>query len=298
MQVSQTVGSMKSSLSLKRKFYTALLVLLVAFASMVTATFAWYIYNTSAHTTKLRMAAGSSVSLQISDEYNGTYSSSVVLDSFTGRLTPVSADQIVNDDDETLFQKVAGFTDGPANGPTLLASVFKNAAEADYYKTELFLRSSGGDCDLYLSDIGFEDSDSRLPISTAIRLGFVVHKPGSNGSVDEQFIFAINPDEHNPQAEYNTATGQEGYVLDSSKKDGTTLSFEPFTPDNYAEYDENDGTVTLKKNSEMLCQLKGGDSPVEIDVYIWLEGCDKDCTGSLSNTTLKDISLSFVGYQK
>ncbi len=285
-----------STLKLKRKFYIALLALLIAFGTMVTATFAWYIYNTSAHTTKLRMAAGSSVALQISTSYNGNYSSTALLESFTGRLVPVSADKIVDSSDRPLFQKVSQFTDGKGSQPARVASVFNNAVETDFYRTSLYLRSNGGSCDLYLADIGYKDSSSTQPISTAIRVGFVVHTPGSSGSVQEQLIFAINPEGANPNAQYNTATGEEGFVLNSARKDGSTVRFSPYTSNNYANYNESTGQVSLKSNSVKFCELEEDASPVKVDVYIWLEGCDKDCTDSLGSMTLKDVSLSFVGY--
>ena len=51
---------------LKRKFTGALLALLITFLAVASATYAWYIYNTSQHTTNVRMAAGAGVNLQIS----------------------------------------------------------------------------------------------------------------------------------------------------------------------------------------------------------------------------------------
>ena len=50
---------------LKRKFTGALLALLITFLAVASATYAWYIYNTSQHTTNVRMAAGAGVNLQI-----------------------------------------------------------------------------------------------------------------------------------------------------------------------------------------------------------------------------------------
>ncbi len=286
----------KESRHLRRTLFAAIITLLVALAAMVTATFAWYIYNTTAHTTKVRMAAGSSVSLQISNAYDGNYGSSTLLDSFTGLLDPVSTNVIVTGADTPLFQKVDEFEQRGTTQNTLFAKIFKSAEAQDYYKTSLFIRAAGMDCGLYVADIGYRDADANLPISTAIRVGFVVHTPGRSGAVASQYIYAINPAGHNPEANYNTATGEEGYVLDSARTDGTTVRFPPFVPDNYAIYDEATGEAELKPASEKLCDLIADDAPVQVDVYIWLEGCDEDCTSSLGGATLKDVSLSFVGY--
>ena len=91
-------------------------------------------------------------------------------------------------------------------------------------------------------------------------------------------------------------------MLDCTKTDGTTVAFTPYTSDAYCVYEQNTGEVTLKKNSLKLCTVSGQDKaagePVQIDIYIWLEGCDEDCTGNLSSQTLKNLSVSFAGVVK
>ena len=84
---------MNESKKLRRSLITAALALLAALFSVTAATFAWYIYNTSARTTQVKMAAGSSVSLVISNARDGEYKSSTVMEDFKGLLTPVSTDK-------------------------------------------------------------------------------------------------------------------------------------------------------------------------------------------------------------
>ena len=287
------VGKQENPRQLRRRFTAAMVALLLTFLAVSSATYAWYIYNTSRHTTNVRMAAGAGVNLQISNSYSGTYGSAAVLDSFAGQLVPVSTNRISGG-----FQKVLGFTEGSSQSG-LVASIFGSGEQTDYYQTSLFLRTNGTSTDIYLSDIGFEDSDEKNPISSAIRVGLVVHQAGQNQSVDGEYIFAIS-DKKNPQADYNTATGREGYVLDSSRTDGSTVAFSPYTTDAYCEYNQNTGTVTLKDSSLKLCTITGaGDgavgTPVEIEIYIWLEGCDEDCTANLCSQTLRNLSVSFAG---
>lgn len=291
-----TKSDISSRKRLKGRLTTGTVALLIALLAVVSATYAWYVYNTSRHTTKVRMAAGAGVNLQISNSYSGTYGSAAVLDSFSGRLNPVSTNRISGG-----FQKVLGFTNGTENQSNLVASLFGKGDYSDYYKTSLFLRTNGNSTDIYISDIGFEDSDEKNPISSAIRAGFVVHREGRNQPSQGEYIFAIS-DKKNPQADYNTAKGKEGDVLDCTKTDGTTVTFTPYTADAYCIYDKNTGEVTLKKNSLKLCTVSGQDKsvgePVQIDIYIWLEGCDEDCTGNLSSQTLKNLSVSFAGVVK
>lgn len=279
---------------LKRKFTGALLALLITFLAVASATYAWYIYNTSQHTTNVRMAAGAGVNLQISNAYNGVYGSSAVLESFSGQLVPVSTNKISSG-----FQKVTEFASGYQTKTGLAASIFGSGEQNDYYHTSLFLRTTGGTLDIYMSDIGFEDSDEASPISSAIRLGLVVHKTGEHQAPDNEYIFAIS-DKKNPEAEYNTATGQEGYVLDASRKDGTTVPFKPYTSDEYCIYNKETGAVKRKDGSLKICTISGaadgsvGES-VEIELYIWLEGCDEDCTSNLCRQTLRNLAVSFAG---
>ena len=280
--------------SLRRRLTISILVVIITLCAVVSATYAWYIYNTSRHTTDVRMAAGAGANLQISNSYSGEYGSAAVLESFKGQLEPVSTNKVT-----VGFQKATSFIVGQGGPADLLAAGFDDSEARDYYHTSMYLRTNGNDTDIYLADIGFEDSDEKVPISSAIRVGLVVHEPGQNMPVSSEYIFAIS-DKKNPEARYNTVTGKEGYVLDGVKKDGTTVPFSPYTSDAYCIYDKNTGVVTLKKTSEKLCTITGDGhgkpgTPVQIEVYIWLEGCDEDCTVNLCGETLKKLAVSFAG---
>ncbi len=271
------------------------IILLVSFSSMVAVTFAWYVYQTGARTSDIRMAVGTGSSLQISNKYDGEYGSSTVVDEFRGLLVPVSTDRILGG-----FQKATGFAKGMVDKPLLVANLFGGTDSTEYYKTEIFLRVAGDKQNIYLSSIGFEDDDPDNPLSTAIRIGFVVHKAGKDQPVDNEYIFALNLKD-NPKAVYNTATGMEGYVLDSTKTDGTTIPMERlFTADNFCNYDSETGIATKKEKSLAMFMLEGDEAggygtPVQVDIYVWLEGCDKDCADNLQGRMLKKIALSFAG---
>lgn len=271
--------------------------MIIALFAVVSATYAWYIYNTGRRTTNVRMAAGAGSNLQISSDYYTGYGSAAVLESFKGWLSPVSTDSIAGG-----FQKAERFVQGTAGQAGLVADMFGKSEPSDYYKTSLFLRTNSDAMDIYVSDIGFEDSSENEPISSAIRVGLVVHEPGENKNAASEYIFAIS-DKKNPEAQYNTFSGSEGYVLDSSKTDGTTVPFNPYTSDEYCIYNKDTGEITLKNNSVRLCTISGDGAgnpgtPVQVDVYIWLEGCDEDCTLNLCGETLEKLAISFAGLRK
>lgn len=141
-------SEISSRKKLKNRLTTGTFALLIALLAVVSATYAWYVYNTGRHTTKVRMAAGAGVNLQISNSYSGTYGSAAVLDSFSGSLNPVSTNRISGG-----FQKVLGFTNGTENQSNLVASLFGRGDYTDYYKTSLFLRTNGNPTDIYIADI-------------------------------------------------------------------------------------------------------------------------------------------------
>ena len=281
---------MESSKLLRRRLALTALAVLAALLSVTAATFAWYVYNTSARTTQVKMAAGSSVSLQIASSPEGPYSSSAVMQSFTGLLEPVSTNSIGGG-----FQKAITFvSQGEGESTRLVANRFLPGAETvDYYKTSLYLKTTAPQLDIYLSDIQFEDANPQNPISTAMRLGIVAE--------GRETIFELTGD-HNPNADDNAAREPGGgYVLDSSRDDGSTLAFTPLNRSNFCSYNPEDGTVTVPDSAVKLCTITSDGSgeygeAVKLDIYLWLEGCDEDCTLNLASQTLTSLALAFGGY--
>lgn len=275
---------------LRRRLLAATLALLITVSAVTMAAFAWYIYQVSAHTTKVQMAAGTGVSLLISNTYDGSYNYSTPMREFTGVLTPVSTHSILNGSFHRMTEH--DFEEGEFKATAFGESI----PNKDYYMTSLYLKSAGGPMDVYLSDIGFEDSSEKAPISTAIRVGLVMHEPGKDAAAQREMIYSIS-NEKNPNLQYNTIIGKEGDVIASVNSDGSPnmVTLEPLTDENYCAYDKLTGVVSLKPDSRMICRVTP-DEAVQVDVYIWLEGCDEDCTGSLAAQTLKNLALSFAGY--
>lgn len=299
---------MKVSKQLKSRLFMTLLALLAATASLVTATFAWYIYQTGAHTTNIKMAVGSGAKLQISNSKDGDFRSATEMKAFTGTLNPVSTNRITGG-----FQRAERFKfeEGTGDRKFPLLKMFEAGREdADYYKTTLYIRANGKERGVYLADISYEDREEDKPISTALRIGLVVYEPGFYGEATDadrdrvkEFIFELNPDPNTGYEQYNTFYGVEGHVLDCDKTDGSTVQFDNLlTEDNYCIYDSESGLVSLKADSRELFKVKSPtDSdlreycdPIQVDVYVWLEGCDKDCTMSLLGATLENLALSFA----
>ena len=293
---------MSESQKLRRSLMIAALALLVALLSVTAATFAWYIYHTNVRTTEVKMSAGSSISLQISNALDGPYSSATQMEEFKETLVPVSTDSILGG-----FQRVNTFETIQENDRyRLIVKSFRPSDEVEYYKTSLYLRTSAMDLDIYLSRVGVEDGSEENPVSTAARLGLVIE--GEDGKTQE-FIYELNP-EINPavdpnQTEYPIDNGmkdpRDGIVLKHDKTDGTTVDFTPLTKENMCEYHDDSDTFELKETSTRICTISGdgkGDygTPQKVDVYLWLEGCDRDCALNLAGETMKVVALNFAGF--
>ena len=177
---------MNESKKLRRSLIIAALALLAALLSVSAATFAWYIYHTNVRTTEVKMSAGSSISLQISNALDGPYSSATQMEEFKETLVPVSTDSILGG-----FQRVNTFETIRENDRyRLIVKSFRPSDEVEYYKTSLYLRTSAMDLDIYLSRVGVEDGSEENPVSTAARLGLVIE--GEDGKTQE-FIYELNP---------------------------------------------------------------------------------------------------------
>ena len=297
---------MQDAEQLRKSFKRTIVTLVVALATVVSVTYAWYIFNANRHITDVKMAAGTGVTFLISDSYDGDYKTSAGL-AFQGLLDPVSTDQIRVANGRGGFQRATGFSHNDADdGVPLLASIFAPARRSDYYLTSLYLTTNSLATDVYLSGIEFEDLDAANPISTALRVGLVVHAPGRDQVETAEYVWELT-DAHNPEAAYNTASGREAaaagadLVLDSSRSDGSVIEFSPLTSANFASYDEETGKVGVSPSSVKVCELPAAASgaehgtPVRVDVYVWLEGCDPDCTNNLCDTNLASLVLRFAG---
>lgn len=303
---------MQDTRQLKRKFRRTLAAIVAALLACGAVTYAWYIFNSTRHITDVRMAAGTGVTFLISDAYDGDYRTSTGL-TFQGLLNPVSTDNIANG-----FQRAELFTaedasDEPQHAAPLLASVFAPAKRSDYYMESLYLTTnSTTPTDVYLAGIEFQEQDDQNPISTALRVGLVVHAAGEGQAEVSETVWQLS-DAANPQAQYNTLKGADGtaYVLDSTKTDGSTVPEGELaggglhTSANYCSYNDETGEVRVGEGSTLVCTLpaaasieSGHGTPVQVDVYVWLEGCDPDCTSNLCETSLSSLALHFAGVRR
>ena len=73
------------------------------------------------------------------------------------------------------------------------------------------------------------------------------------------------------------------------------------TEENLCSYDSATGKVTVTDKSTALGTISGDGNggygtPMKVDVYLWLEGCDRDCTLNLAGQTMELLALNFAGF--
>ena len=284
---------------LRRSLSIAALALLVALLSVSAATFAWYIYHTNVRTTEVKMSAGSSISLQISNALDGPYSSATQMEKFSGGLIPVSTDKISGG-----FQKCTNFEGVWEDGTYRnIAKYFAPSADAvDYYKPSFYHRTTSDTLDTYPSYIARTDDRELNPVSPSMRLGLVVEGREYIFEINPDMNPAVDPDKTETPEDNGAKQRQGGYVLRHDRNDGSTVDFSDklLTADNLCDYNEATGAVSLKEKSVSIGTISGdgtGDfgTPMKVDVYLWLEGCDRDCTLNLAGQTMELLALKFAG---
>ena len=295
----------ENSTALRKKLLAAAIFMLLGLLTATVTTFAWYIYHTSGNTIEVQLTAGSSASLQISNQVDGEYGTSTSLrvgnDDKPVALSPVSTDWIDTSAVDGGFQAVETFIDGDADRAYSLASVFGKADTADFYHTQLFLRTSySGSLPIYVSQIGESGTGEKL--AKALRVGLVVEGGG-------QFFFELDSTpgttgKYNTEKGYHSDGSYHGEVLKHDPKDGENgevVTITTYDQDNMCVYDRDTGKVSLKSGSVKICDISGNEGnfgdPKKIDVYVWLEGCDPDCYEDIRGEKFENLSISFAGYQ-
>ena len=286
--------------NLKLRFLSAILALLIALVAVATATFAWYIYHTGNKTSEINMAAGTSDSIMICDEIDGKYSTSTVIKfDKDGPLIPVSTTKIDNGDG---FRAAINYVQGDESKgqPGLVANLFGKTESLAFLKETLYLKNtgdtgeSGKSFNIYIEDIDLSNAiENKInPISTAIRIGFVTDKG--------EFIFEANDQDHIANPYYNTdnipVDGAGNKIIPFAINPDTNKPDKAPTTYNHSHfYSSKEGSVN--SGAQSIGTLSGGE-PLEVDIYVWLEGCDEDCTPALGGEEIRNFAIKFIGEEQ
>lgn len=280
---------------LKRSAFLALMMCVILLVTLSGATFAWFTNNSYVDTTRVSgRTATEDVRLEISSrggsEFSGETESEIAQineTKLTG-LMPVSTADLVN------------FVYCPATVEGFATNFVKVENEKNYYHGRVYMRAvvEGGAADakvdVYLDesqDSGgalTEKSDEESLILNAARLGLVF-----NEDRDTAVIFRLS-EENN---------GEEGSVLNTRldgvvQEDKTVLAWNGDAAVAAADPSVLISDYTVAEDSGKLPEkplfTMERDVIYPVDIYFYLEGCDPDCTETIS-LDANELHLAFYG---
>ena len=267
----------------KGKLFISLIWLVLAFIAIVGATFAWLSENRNVEANGMQVQAETVKNLLISSTQSGTYATSAtssIASNDAAKMSPAStiatlvsgALKFYAPDSNTKanyinyatgaletgaeFTEVAPTTSAPVSGTTY--SVMKHT---------FWLKVDGKTTDtlsnLYVSNIVVTRASTQSNISKALRVAV------ANRTTGEVFIYSVTG-------------GQKSYLGISGTQDGTPA----YTTSQVTACDSFETTY-------ILANTVTNTTPLPIDVYVWYEGQDSNCT-SENSLTIEDLSIAIT----
>ena len=263
--------------------------MLAAVLSLAAATYAWFTSNRAVGTSTAMARTGEeTLTLQLSSSGGSAFRDmqtaaiTQVNRTSAAKLFPVSTSDLVN------------FVCAPSTVADQAVHFEKVENEAYYYHGRIYLRASGEGfsgsqvMNLYLDQserlLG-KNVDGRL--LNAARLGLVF-----DGDTSKPIILRLS-ESSNPSDMRSNNTVVNGTKLNGSQvlryRNGSVSAVrDPSVP--VADY-AMDASLGLPSRTLLSMQIG---KIYSLDIYFYLEGCDPDCTDSVSFNTA-DLQLSFYG---
>ena len=276
---------------------------------IVGATFAWFADNRNVSADGMKFQAATTSNLEISTTAANGYASSASVTSALQSLTPASTTNLGNffatkDSGQAVYETGVLHNDATLVDVTVTeAPAVVNTAVEHVVKYTFYIRTNGDTAltNLYLSEISVTGAVTEgvaaavsADISKALRIG-VICSTSTYGTATP-YIYApvgyagatyIGGESANYKGITDTtsasATALTGCVIERSSTNGTPYE---------------DTVVNLKAasaNTDVLAtSVPTGDGYVAIDVYVWYEGQDMNCTSLLASVEELNIKVTFA----
>ena len=263
---------------------------LAAILALAAATYAWFTSNRAVETSTATARTGEeTLTLQLSSSGGGAFRDmptaaiTQVNRTSATRLMPVSTSDLVN------------FVYAPSTVADQAVHFEKVENEAYYYHGRIYLRASGeGFSGSQVMNLYLDQSEGLLGknvdgrLLNAARLGLVF-----DGDTANPIILRLS-ESSNPSNMRRNNTVVNGVALTGSQvlryRNGSVSAVsDPSVP--IADYAMD--TASSGVPSKTLLAMQIG-KIYSLDIYFYLEGCDPDCTDSVSYNTA-DLHLSFYG---
>ncbi len=276
----------------KLKTWFIFVTCIVALMAVTFATYAWFTINRKVSTSTATARTGEeSLELQISSNGGSDFKNS----------SPAKIQQVNKTDLNWLMPvstaDLKSFVYSPVTIDGMAKSFELVSDESNYYHGRIYLCAKGegmpegSKVDLYLDESrGILGNDVDEMLLNAARLGLSFDN-GSSGNVILRLSDKSNP---NNQQVYNTVINGEVLGDDqvlSYGRNGVKAAKDPssLVDDYLISFGDNTAEVPDKP----LLEMEIG-RIYQLDIYFYLEGCDPDCSDSIS-FDVADIHLAFYG---
>ena len=278
---------------MKRQFLkTGFLVVTIcaALAAMTAATYAWFTTNKAVSTGTATARTGDErLELQISSEGGNRFTDQETVSVFQvnqtdqKKMIPVSTDNLVD------------FVYAPFTSGGDAKKFLRVEKEENYYHGRIYLRAAG---DGFAADdrlaLYLDQSDGILASASS---GMLLHasRLGLRFDNDKTVIFRLSDDTNPKDAQtYNTIINGERLGADQvlSYQNGTIKAVtDPSV--SLSDYTISFETSSIRIPDKPLLLMEWN-KIYTLDIYFYLEGCDPDCSDSVSFDQA-DIHLAFFG---
>ena len=307
---------------MKKQLGAAVALLTVAALALGTATYAWFVDNTQVEIENLEFQATAAGLLEIGPGFSPTaYYSSLDATRLGANLvkptewTPVSADEAnltlalpTAEGTEVFWKK--GET-GEIGGDTVVTTYVNGNNATNYMTAQVTFRSSQAMnvfLDGYTFNLAANAKKTSVPfinytgdtndgnaedLAKALRIAFVVDGDTDTATVYRFVDKATNIDE----AKYNTSSAgvvaTDESPISAFTTDTVTYGTEVTDILSAVTATSADDGATFTGTATPILSLDAN-TPVNVTIYAWLEGVDKDCVSALSEYAA-GLYLPFVG---
>ena len=261
--------------NLKKTAFLAILMCVILIASLGTATYAWFTYNSNVNTNRITAkVSDAGVELLIANDENGPFdvTTELILTNDTDVLTPVTTSNLSD------FFIAAGHD--AAGIVRNYRSI--NSADVDKYLIHgtVYLKSVDSPCDVYF-DPAFIDFGEDIQALASMRAGFIF-----GGSKGGTFIFRMDGLQDLSSAQRKVTITTDGMVYS-----GSGLVDDPAV--DFASYFGTSGEETATAGETPLAHIEANEV-IPVEYYVWFEGCDINCFNAVQGRDMA-LQLGFIG---
>lgn len=321
--------SRNSVKQLKFRLFTAALSVIVAFISLSSATYAWYVSNNKVEGSATSISAeANGFMLQIvnyGDPLDHGSDQALYSAANGHKISPASTEDLKSwwiPKEWTMGMKVSSYMhptwDKDSAGNDIIGQYTPEDGEIYYTHVvaayTLYTLTNTGTCDVFLDgsadggaiQVTVKDQNNNPvvvsdKVAASIRVGLSV----GDGD-DEHLVLVYAP--ANPTGKGNDVKATEGWSVVADETSTKEVPYPHISETNY-EYTENGVTKNFAVTKDGMSYVKGDNATplteanyggVPLRVYVWLEGTDADCISSVvdGDNRVFNVTLHLAGVTK